>query len=41
VIVEAYLKRTRIAGLNGNTKSLTPPNLRGAEQAVLKFLHAA
>jgi len=37
VIVEAYLKRTRIAGLNG-TKSLEPPNLRGAERAVLKFL---
>jgi DNA topoisomerase-1 len=40
VIVEAYLKRTRIAGLNGDTKSLAPPNLRGAERAVLKFLHA-
>jgi len=39
VIVEAYMKRTPIAGLNGNAKSLTPPNLRGAEQAVLKFLH--
>jgi len=37
VIVEAYLKRTRIAGLNG-TKTLEPPNLRGAERAVLKFL---
>jgi len=37
VIVEAYLKRTRIAGLNG-TKSLEPPNLRGAERAVLRFL---
>ena len=30
VIVEAYLKRTPIAGLNGNTKSLTPPNLRAS-----------
>ena len=40
VIVEAYLNRTRIAGLNGDTKSLAPPNLRGAERAVLKFLHA-
>jgi DNA topoisomerase-1 len=40
VIVEAYLKRTPITGLNGNAKSLTPPNLRGAERAVLKFLHA-
>ncbi len=40
VIVEAYLKRTPIAGLNGNAKSLTPPDLRGAERAVLKFLHA-
>ena len=39
VIVEAYLNRTRIAGLNGG-KSLEPPNLRGAERAVLKFLHA-
>jgi DNA topoisomerase I len=39
-IVEAYLNRTRIAGLNGDTKSLEPPNLRGAERAVLKFLHA-
>jgi len=28
------------AGLNGNTKSLAPPNLRAAERAVLKFLHA-
>ena len=37
LIVEAYLNRTRIAGLNG-TKSLEPPNLRGAERAVLKFL---
>jgi DNA topoisomerase-1 len=37
VIVEAYLKRTRIAGLNG-TKSLEPSNLRAAERAVLKFL---
>ena len=40
VIVEAYLKRTPIAGLNGNDKSLMPANLRGAERAVLKFLHA-
>jgi DNA topoisomerase-1 len=39
VIVEAYLNRTRIAGLNRDTKSLEPPNLRGAERAVLKFLH--
>src|SRR6266496_2484538 len=39
VIVEAYLNRTRIAGLNG-TKTLEPPNLRGAERAVLKFLRA-
>jgi len=39
VIVEAYMKRTRIAGLNG-TKSLGPPNLRRAERAVLKFLNA-
>jgi DNA topoisomerase-1 len=40
VIVEAYLKRTRIEGLNGDSKSLAPPNLRVAERAVLKFLHA-
>ena len=39
VIVEAYLKRTPIVGLNGHAKSLTPPNLRGAERAFLKFLH--
>jgi len=37
--VEAYLNRTRIGGLNG-TKSLEPPNLRRAEQSVLRFLHA-
>jgi DNA topoisomerase I len=36
-IVEAYLKRTQIAGLNG-AKSLEAPNLRRAERAVLKFL---
>jgi DNA topoisomerase-1 len=40
VIVGAYLKRTRIAGLNGDAKSSAPPNLRGAERAVLKFLRA-
>jgi DNA topoisomerase-1 len=39
MIVEAYLKRTRIAGLNGDAEALGPPNLRGAERAVLKFLH--
>src|SRR4030095_6737064 len=39
VIVEAYLNRTRIAGLNGR-KTVKPRNLRGAERAVLKFLHA-
>jgi DNA topoisomerase-1 len=39
VIVEAYLKRTRIAGLNGDAEALGPTNLRGAERAVLKFLH--
>src|SRR5437867_4599778 len=38
VIVEAYLNRTRIAGLNGDAKALEPPNLRAAERAVLKFL---
>jgi len=40
VIVEAYLNRTRIAGLNGDAKSSGPPNLREAERAVLKYLHA-
>jgi DNA topoisomerase I len=40
VIVEAYLKGTPITGLNGNAKSLEPPDLRGAERAILKFLHA-
>ena len=39
IIVEAYLNRTRIAGLNGAGKGeLKAPNLRGAERAVLKFL---
>lgn len=40
VIVEAYLNRTRIAGLNGDTKALEAPNLRAAERAVLRFLNA-
>ena len=40
VIVEAYLNGTRIAGLNGAGKGLKPPDLRAAERAVLKFLHA-
>jgi DNA topoisomerase-1 len=39
VIVEAYMNRTRIAGLNG-TKTLAPLNLRRAERSVLKFLNA-
>lgn len=38
VIVEAYLKQTRIAGLNGAGKGLKQPDLRAAERAVLKFL---
>jgi DNA topoisomerase I len=38
VIVEAYLNRTRIAGLNGDGKKLNAPDLRAAERAVLKFL---
>jgi DNA topoisomerase I len=37
VIVESYLSRTRIAGLN-HAKSLDAPDLRRAERAVLKFL---
>jgi DNA topoisomerase-1 len=40
VIVEAYLNRTRIAGINGAGKGLKAPDLRTAERAVLKFLHA-
>jgi DNA topoisomerase-1 len=40
VIVEAYLNQTRIAGLNGDTESLDPPDIRAAERAVLKFLGA-
>ena len=39
VIVEAYLNRTRISGLNGS-KSLAPPELGRAERSVLKFLRA-
>jgi DNA topoisomerase I len=38
MIVEAYLNRTRIAGLNGDGKALKPPSLRAAERALLKFL---
>jgi DNA topoisomerase-1 len=40
VIVEAYLNQTPIAGLNGAGKKLKQPDLRAAERAVLKFLHA-
>ena len=40
MIVEAYLNRTRIAGLNGSAKTLKQPDLRTAERAVLKFLRA-
>jgi DNA topoisomerase I len=39
-IVEAYLKRTRIAGLNGADKESVTPDVRAAERAVLKFLRA-
>jgi DNA topoisomerase I len=39
VIVEAYLNRTRIAGLDKSGKGLKQPDLRAAERAVLKFLH--
>jgi DNA topoisomerase I len=38
MIVEAYLNRTRIAGLNGT--DLEAPDLRRAERSVLKFLGA-
>jgi DNA topoisomerase-1 len=37
-IVEAYLKRMQIAGLNGAAKRLKQPHLRTAERAVLQFL---
>src|SRR5947207_15955648 len=40
MIVEAYLNRTRIAGLNGSAKTSKQPDLRTAERAVLKFLRA-
>jgi DNA topoisomerase-1 len=40
LIVEAYLDQTPIAGLNGAGKKLKQPDLRAAERAVLKFLHA-
>src|SRR5436309_5075648 len=40
MIVEAYLNRTRIAGLNGSGKALMQPDLRTAERAVLTFLRA-
>ena len=40
VIVDAYLYRTRIAGLNGTGTESKPPDLRGAERAVLKFLRS-
>jgi DNA topoisomerase-1 len=38
VIVEAYLNRMQIAGLNGAGNTLKLPDLRAAERAVLKFL---
>ena len=40
MIVEAYLNRTHIAGLNGVMKESITPDLRAAEGAVLKFLRA-
>ena len=40
VIVEAYLNRMQIAGLNGAGNTLKLPDLRAAERAVLKFLRA-
>lgn len=39
-VIEAYVSRTRIAGLNGAGKELKPINLHAAERAVLKFLRA-
>jgi DNA topoisomerase-1 len=39
LIVEAYLNRMRIAGLNDAGKGLKQPDLRAAERAVLKFLN--
>jgi DNA topoisomerase-1 len=38
-IVEAYLNRTQIAGLDQATKNAAKINLRAIERAVLKFLH--
>jgi len=40
VIVEAYLNRTRIVGLNAATQRPKQFDLRGAERAVLKLLRA-
>jgi DNA topoisomerase-1 len=39
-IVEAYLNRTQIAGLDQATKNTAKINLRAIERAVLKFLRA-
>jgi len=39
-IVEAYLNRTQIAGLDQATKNAAKINLRAIERAVLKFLRA-
>jgi DNA topoisomerase I len=40
MIVEAYLNRMQIAGLNGAGNTLKLPDLRAAERAVRKFLRA-
>jgi DNA topoisomerase-1 len=40
VIVQAYLNRKQIAGLNGAAKTTKQPHLHAAERAVLKFLHS-
>jgi DNA topoisomerase I len=40
MIVEAYLNRMQIAGLNGAEKKVKQPDLRKAERAVLKFLRS-
>jgi DNA topoisomerase-1 len=40
LIVEAYLNRMQIAGLNGAGEKVKQPDLRKAERAVLKFLRS-
>jgi DNA topoisomerase-1 len=39
-VVEAYLTRTQVAGLNGSSKASNHADLRAAERAVARFLRA-